>query len=209
MKEFIQIYGSLIGTFFSSIVAILAIIANIYNTKNSLKANVVSSARIKWIQEVREKSIDFITACYDVIEYIKLNEPDENRILSLKNRLKKSGTLLVLYFGPDTSKNKNNDFIVYLIHLLIIKLVDQAKYYEDKNLVGMSEEVRVLEDFLRIYLKAEWKRANGDIKDDEVEEYIEKDELYRKIKKIYKDGFECEKECIDCFYNDLDRKYNE
>ncbi|MGD6994019.1 hypothetical protein [Sutcliffiella horikoshii] len=52
-----------------------------------------------------------------------------------------------------------------------------------------------------MYFKAEWKRANGQIKDSKVQEYLEKDKLYQDI--MDKDGITSHKEDVKFFYNSL------
>ncbi|PFS47340.1 hypothetical protein, partial [Bacillus thuringiensis] len=117
------------------IVGIVGPIISIYNNKKTLekqeqmntsnfKGNVVVKARIEWIQEVREKSVDFISACYNLAEFVKTHndqailQPEIKKEFNrLKNEIEKNGTLLILYFGPDS--NKNNDLIVYLIETLL------------------------------------------------------------------------------------------
>lgn len=175
---------------------------------NNFKGNVVSKARIEWIQEVRKKSVDFISICYDLIMNIKSNNYSKDKVLDLKSQLKKNANLLILYFGPDKNKNENNEFIIYLITLLSNKIVNENNYYDGKHIINLETELSVLMDFLRIYLKAEWKRANGELLDEKVQEYLEEHKIYKDIKEIYRSGFNSHEECVDCFYNKLKQEYN-
>lgn len=72
-------------------------------TKAQIDANLVWNARIEWIQNVRRVTADFITACYIYMQTDKndVKQQYENQILVHKNK-----ALLILYFGPDTSKEK-------------------------------------------------------------------------------------------------------
>ena len=51
----------------------------------------MSKARIEWIQEVRKKSVDFISACYSLFEFIKSYSTisDEETLSKLKSDIKK------------------------------------------------------------------------------------------------------------------------
>ena len=215
------------------IVGIIGPIISIYNNKKTLekqeqmnirnldlqkqinisnfKGNVVSKSRIEWIQEVRKKSVDFISACYDLFEFIelhrdvvKLDAENEKEVFRLKNEIKKNGTLLILYFGPDSKKN--NDLIAYFAEHLIATLTSKNLWVYRKERILLRDQVEVLKDFLRLYFKAEWKRANGEIKDSEVQAYLEKDELYIKIKKRFNKDLEEYEQIVDMYYEDVENE---
>lgn len=203
----------------TAIVGFLAIIISVfYNYKmikqnkelnnSTFEGNIVSKSRIEWIQEVRNKSVDFIVSCYDFFRYIKVydNEKDKEKIIELKSIIEKNATLLILYFGPDKGKNKNNDFIVYLIMLLSEKIINKEGYYDKKQILSLENQVDVLRDFLRIYFKTEWKRAKREISDEEVQKYLEEDMYYKRIMKIHEEGFACHEEVVNCFYSQLEDK---
>lgn len=174
--------------------------------EQNFKGNVVSKARIEWIQEVRKKSVDFLTTCHNLLSYMKLKEYDEDKISELKSIIERDSTLLILYFGPGKDDNKNNDFIVYLITLLSNKIINEDNYYEKEHIIALEDEVYVLKDFLRIYLKAEWKRANGEIEETKVQQYLEGHKSYQKIIEIYKSGFSAHEEWVENFYSQLEKK---
>lgn len=176
----------------------------------NFEGNIVSTARIEWIQEVRKKSVDFIASCYDYFRYVKLHNDkyDDEKIIELKSIIEKSSTLLILYFGPDSGENKNNDFIVYLITTLSEKITNKENWYSTEHILNLEKEVYVLKDFLRIYFKAEWKRANRGLSDEEVQEYLEKNKYYAKIMEIYKVGLICHEEDVDCFYEQIKNDFN-
>lgn len=176
----------------------------------NFKGNIVSKARIEWIQEVRKKSVDFIAACYDYFRYAKLHNDkyDDEKIIELKNIIEKNATLLILYFGPDSGENKNNDFIVYLITTLSEKITNKDNWYSTEHILNLEKEVDVLKDFLRIYFKAEWKRANRELSDEKVQEYLENNKYYSKIMEVYKVGLICHEEWVDCFYEQIENDFN-
>ena len=95
--------------------------------------------------------------------------PKEREII--RNQIYKTGNLLILYFGPDESKT--NMKIVKQIN----DIFDLVK--SDVVLGNLEEAIKEFRNEIRIYLKAEWKRANGTIGDEKVNEYL--DELRRGI----------------------------
>lgn len=205
----------------SAIVALIAALISIYNSyktnKSNFKSNVVSKSRIEWIQEVRKQSVAFISSFYKLTNYIKrfdydyFREPDhkiridriekDQELTSLINELKEKGTLLILYFGPD--KSGNNVFIDYMVNHILEIADELGKSYDIDFLLKQEDNIISLRDFLRVYFKAEWKRANGQIKDSKVQAYLKKDKLYRDIMGIYKSGIASHKEITEVRYNNL------
>lgn len=186
---------------------------------SNFKGNVVSKSRIEWIQEVRKLSVAFISAFYNLSNYVNeleldgfFNEADHKKrigkikknqeLMKLINTLKEKGTLLILYFGPDTTKNSNNEFINYIVSLIVEKADRMGISYEAKNFPEQEDNIRSLKDFLRIYLKAEWKRANGELQDSNIQNYLDNNDVYNYIMKSYESGFASHFECIECFYTE-------
>ncbi|WP_144594445.1 hypothetical protein [Priestia flexa] len=208
------------------IVGIVSTCISIYNNKKTLetqremnksnfKGNVVSKSRIEWIQEVRMQSVAFFSSFYSLIKYVKVldidnyfGEPDHSKRIEKieKNQkledlikdLKEKGILLILYFGPDSSGN--NEFLNYMVSLILDRADGLGKSYDANYIFAQEDTVRSLRDFLRIYLKAEWKRANGEISDAEVQSYLESHKIYNDIACSYESGFESHQENIDHFY---------
>ncbi|MDM0609999.1 hypothetical protein QTH09_03000 [Clostridium perfringens] len=177
--------------------------------RDNFEGNIVAKARIEWIQEVRKKSVDFISACHKLLAYMKNGNVADFKVLEeLKSNVESNATLLILFFGPDKGKNKNNDFIVYLIWLISGKLLNKDGYYDRQQILKMEDFIDVLRDFLRIYFKAEWKRANKEILDEEVQKYLEEDKYYRRIMNIYKSGLTCYDEWVENFYDQLEEETN-
>lgn len=187
--------------------------------KSNFKGNVVSKSRIEWIQEVRKLSVAFISSFYNLANYVNeleldgfFNEANHDKrigkikknheLMKLINTLKEKGTLLILYFGPDTSKDSNNEFINYMVSLIVDRADQMGISYEAKSFLRQEDNIRSLKDFLRIYLKAEWKRANGELKDSDIQSYLENDDVYNYIIKVYESGFASHLECVEYFYVD-------
>ncbi|PEZ83070.1 hypothetical protein CN374_29080 [Bacillus cereus] len=190
-------------------VGIIGPIISIYNNKKTLekqeqvnisnfKGNVVAKARIEWIQEVRNKSVDFMIACHNLIKFLpthkdidRLDKETKEKLSNLKNEVQKNGNLLILYFGPDP--NKNNELIVYLVTTITTPLVNNKGWYDLKargHTIKLTYKLEVLKDFLRIYFKAEWKRANGEIKDSDIQDYLEQHIIYVAIMRAFYDELE-------------------
>lgn len=179
--------------------------------EQNIKSNIVSKSRIEWIQEVRKKSVDFISACYNLdfykrtrISHIPPTDSDKLEYTNIIRDIEKNGTLLILYFGPD-SNNKNNEIIVYLVEYIMERTVNKSGYY---GKFDISDFIEILKDFLRIYFKAEWKRANGELEDSKaVQSYLEKHSLYNNIYEFCKDGHEAHDEKKEVFYRYMKREY--
>lgn len=183
----------------------------------NFKGNVVSKSRIEWIQEVRKLSVAFISSFYNLTNYVNELELDgffneathqkrigkvkkNHELMKLINTLKEKGTLLILYFGPDANKNSNNEFINYMVRLIMSRADGLGSSNDAKDLLEQEDNIRSLQDFLRIYFKAEWKRANGELNDSDIQSYLEANEIYDHIIKSYETGFESHKEEIQYFY---------
>jgi hypothetical protein len=95
--------------------------------------------------------------------------PKEREII--RNQIYKTGNLLILYFGPDESKS----------NMKIVKQINDIFDLVKSDVVpgNLEETVKKFRNEIRIYLKAEWKRANGTIADEKVNEYL--DELRKVI----------------------------
>jgi hypothetical protein len=213
--------GNFVWASIAAFVALIAALINLYNVyktnKSNFKSNVVSKSRIEWIQEVRKQSVAFISSFYKLVNYIKgfdfdyFREPDHKKRIEriekdqelsrLISELREKGTLLILYFGPDNSGN--NDFIDYLVNHILEIADGLGKHYDVSHFLAQENSIISFKNFLRVYFKAEWKRANGQIKDSKVQAYLEKDKAYRNIMEIYKDGLASHKENTEFFYFSL------
>jgi hypothetical protein len=199
----------------ASIAAIIALIAallsayNVFQTNRKNFENIVSKSRIEWIQEVRKRSVDFMSSCYELFKHIELKNGEIKTadVEVYSNEINKNGTLLMLYFGP--SSDKNNEFMVFMIGNILERVTHMGTYYDVKEIPAMDEHVRVLRDFLRIYIKTEWKRANGSLKDSEVQADLEKQELYKDIMEIFSEPMEAYEEWNEDFYIQIRKRITE
>ena len=212
LVNFINSSGSV--TITVALITLIGIGINIFiNTRNinkQIKADVVSKARIEWIQKVRNETAAFITNCYqyldffpsriltsrllsnDEIEVLRTSEKSKNiraeiaieiedtkipfnaevaykeidvEKFKLENKILKSWNLLVLYFGPDDAGE----------NLKIIEKIKKIGESVKKEEVDKIENlVSSFKEEMRIYLKVEWKRANGSIKDNDVSKEVER-----------------------------------
>ena len=90
--------------FFSAgdVIALVAIVGAVIMTIMSNKAsrkNSISNSRIEWIQNVRQSSAKFISACYEVMTVNNANGND-----AMLSELREKAHLLILYFGPEETK---------------------------------------------------------------------------------------------------------
>lgn len=107
---FLKIFLDNQNTFqWGSVTAITAVLAIIYswqsNNKN-IKANLVSKARIEWIQNVRNETSELIALYYSLFTVVDLNSAQEIII-----KAKEKSERLILYFGPVYGEIKDSDGI--------------------------------------------------------------------------------------------------
>lgn len=106
-------------------------------TEKQIDANIVWSARVEWIQNVRKASSEFISACYNYMHIV--NENPLNDYSEYLNKIEEKMLLLILYFGPDNTNNQTttdifdpktnsnkNEKIVELIN----NIYEGIKYYK-------------------------------------------------------------------------------
>lgn len=83
---------------FGAYIAALITICNVYKkNKSNFKANIIAKSRIEWIPEIRKKRVDFMSACYNLFDYIKAHgesiiysEKREKEFIRLKNEIEKT-----------------------------------------------------------------------------------------------------------------------
>ncbi len=79
-----------------------------WNQKN-IDANLIASARIEWIQRVRNLSAELLSLYFSMI-----NSKEANEIQTAFNHSIEKTELLILYFGYEDNKVKNEDFNILL-----------------------------------------------------------------------------------------------
>lgn len=129
-------------------------------TKKNIDANLISNARIKWVQDVRSATAELLALCHEFI-----NEIDKEELFPLVVRIQEAIELLILYFGhedmdekqgvdlkcKENNINKNSAIVFFLLNLskkinkyyLIIKSGRDVELKEirEKNLIGVHEYV--------------------------------------------------------------------
>ena len=91
----------------------------------AIDANLTASARIEWIERVRQATAELITACYRYIESKEIEQINKNL-----ETVQEKKSLFVLYFGPDndgsnevmacdlydkkTNKGKNDKIVLFV-----------------------------------------------------------------------------------------------
>lgn len=74
--------------------------------KANIDANIISNARVEWIQNVRQATVAFVTACNEVLVANACNNCS-NELSTLREKTQ----LLILYFGPEDSKKTSVDLL--------------------------------------------------------------------------------------------------
>lgn len=133
---------------------------------------------------------------------------DEKSRYVEQGNVQKYGTLLTLYFGHDDAQE--NEFIVYLIEVIITNLAYGNALFENNDII-ITEAIEDLKDALRAYYKVEWKRASGSIKDKEVNEKLNSEAIYKYVKDKYELPFKAKDDSSkkDIRFKLEDGKYEE
>lgn len=117
-----------------------------------------------------------------ISEKFKTYDSDKKYVFDGQANVKKYDILLILYFGPDN--DKENEFIVYLVEDIIKKLTSGDALFKGQDLI-IIDMINYLKNALRAYYKVEWKRANGSYNNDEVNEKLNNEEIYKHVKVKY------------------------
>lgn len=76
--------------------------------ESQIDANIVWSARVEWIQNVRRATADLLTA---INNYIYSDENDVDLVKMNLMSVREKSNLLILYFGPDKVENDKVDLL--------------------------------------------------------------------------------------------------
>ncbi|WP_346929892.1 hypothetical protein [Clostridium sp.] len=128
-----------------------------------------------------------IDLCEEKGRYAEIYNEDKKYLIEEQSRVKKLGSLLTLYLGPDSSNN--NEFIVYLIENIVLRISNNDNIFEQGKVL-VEDMIKDLKNILRVYFKVEWKRSIGKIDDDGVDDELNKDKIYTSIKNKYKEQYE-------------------
>ena len=89
------------------IIAIASFVTSILLNKREIDADLISKARIEWIQNVRQVVSKILVIYYDILKIVDSgNNDDLYKIEDLLMSAKEETELLILYFGPDSSTKK-------------------------------------------------------------------------------------------------------
>ena len=150
-----------------TIINIIVLLLTLYFTYRSsdkkIKADLVSKARIDWIQNVRKSASEFISACF-IFYKVHQWSPEKTGTVDAASKeelseINKHANLLILYFGPESDKTKNDDKVVH--NETIITKVTEIKDSINKNnwREDLTKNLDELTGLLRQYLKDEWNTA--------------------------------------------------
>ncbi|KAF5070536.1 hypothetical protein DSECCO2_221260 [anaerobic digester metagenome] len=147
---------------------ICTIIANFMLGKSNIKANVVSQARVKWIQDIKGFLSEYISIALNMKHYISVWKSDkENKDKSNDDfkyyndkvaRFQTLQQLLILNLGPETIKDEfnNEDFIKRINQVaknvdFVIKTYDGAEDKRDDE--EFEKCINCLSNYGRNYFK--------------------------------------------------------
>ncbi len=106
LKMFLDNQNSFQWGSVTAIAAVLAIIYSWQSNNKNIKANLVSKARIEWIQNVRNETSELIALYYSLFSIADFNSTQEIMI-----RAKEKSERLILYFGPVRGEFRNSSGI--------------------------------------------------------------------------------------------------
>lgn len=182
----------------SAIAAVLTFWFTREHNKKRLEADIISKARIEWIQNVRTEAVDFISLVTSISEVDFREENKTNEILKLKKdneifkieglsnyeslqsyklKIHEKANMLILYFGPkldndNETKSKINEGFVNLI-TVIDQTSSSIKVDTDEvEKEKLKNQVKNFRELIRVYNKVEWQRSIDTIKGTEVDMYF-------------------------------------
>lgn len=134
----------LLGILLTFLVGITNLILIIRNSKKNVFINSVTTARIKYIQEIRVNISEFCGLIYSY--NIRLNDVENISLFEIHKQADKLKYLIQLYLNPEDKYWDEK----------IITLIDEIKELSDKNPRDKIEELITLTQYL---LKLEWEGA--------------------------------------------------
>ena len=150
-----------------TIINIFVLLLTLYFTYRSsdkkIKADLVSKARIEWIQNVRKSASEFISACF-IFYKVHQWSPEKTGTVDAASKeelseINKHANLLILYFGPESEETKVKTDIIH--NESIVDKVIEIKNSINENgwQENLTENLDDLTELLRKYLKDEWDTA--------------------------------------------------
>lgn len=192
----------------ASIFALVGVLLTILKTSSNNKKSIKTNARIDWIQKVRNE-VSELLALYSCVNEVSISNEQLYQI-------EKKTNLLILYFGPDSSKNAKspntekgqdtfqrkllndnsnagkNQYIVKFLEDLLIALKDCSKNNID---VARNKVLSLTEKLVERNIRFD---DNGDIVNESIPKDLEDSDILWDTLKEYDDW--------DSFYNELSQK---
>lgn len=137
--------------------------------EQELSANIISNARIKWLETVRLHSAELIKNCIAVTSNENITR-EGDRQENYEDFIKYYYLLKLYYTEKDKENSDNEDHkkIISELDRLYKKIVDEFKYVTEKNGEFDGEGIKkIIDNFTTIssdYFKKVWEEAK-DIKD--------------------------------------------
>lgn len=151
--------------------------------KANIDANLIASARIEWIQKVRNLSAELLSLYFSM-----LNSKDAEKIQTAFNHSIEKTELLVLYFGHEDNKEKNeeldmllnkesnigkNELIVHFAITLSQKFNKYNTFIQDGGLGELQKSINKAQQ--EMYRNAEMVKV-GEYYHEEAEEMMDVEE---------------------------------
>lgn len=167
---------SLLSPILTAIVGYITIRSNIKSNRRNnlvsqklkekeLNANVISNARIKWLEKVREHTASYIESA-NLLCYELTMKYDNKRFATVLSNYRKSHFMMKLYFTKTDHRNKIN-----MDHAKIISLLDEIEkeireqmrnVSKNKDSLDIDKLESVINKFcenISIYFKKVWEEA--------------------------------------------------
>ncbi|PKM74912.1 MAG: hypothetical protein CVU92_04030 [Firmicutes bacterium HGW-Firmicutes-17] len=156
-----------------ALIALVGVLANsiigYINTNKSIKADVVSKARIDWIEKERTFLSEYISLSSNMHSYYSLwiaEKKDADKFFKYCEhpvRFQNLKNLLLMSLGPDGGKDdyNNEDFIKLIEELYDITQKNMVSYQRLDGLSKQQLKEKELTGFARNYFKNEWNKAKN------------------------------------------------
>lgn len=161
----------------SAIVALVTVISNFISHKQKLKAEIIGKARIEWLQNAREISVEFLNSYTELINTV-MTTRDLSEHRKVLEKYNNNMYKLKLYY-PVKRKNGEPNYD----HVKIVNTLNEL----EKNFKNFSSEIK---DIIKNDIDPQIRISNMDIKnlDSNVEEFIMKSSIY--FKKVWEQAKE-------------------
>ncbi|KAF5048218.1 hypothetical protein DSECCO2_452420 [anaerobic digester metagenome] len=140
---------------------------------NNIQADVVSKARIDWIQKERDYLSDYMSLASNMQSYFAVWLADVKRDEKYKTtesflkycehpvKFQNLKNILIMSLGPDDKKEEyNNEKFIELIENVYAKTEKMAEaLVQETDTMALREELKELTKFARNYFKNEWNKA--------------------------------------------------